>query len=152
LVLAFVSAHLLFSLPGVVCLGLLGVAFLDVSPLALLAALALAPLAALAMAGLGALLGSRAPSAIAGNLIGNLLLAGVLFLSPLMSRLDAYPGFLRPVAFVVPTTYAADAFRHVLGGVPTYLPLPVDLAVLGGLTVGLLMLAHRLLGWRGSRS
>lgn len=149
LVLAHSTGHLLFSLPGVVCLGLLAVASLEVAPLALVGALPLVPLAALAMVGIGALLGSRARNAITGNLISNLLIAVVLFLSPLMSRLDAYPGWLRPIAYLVPTTYVADAFRHVLGGDPTYLPFAVDLAVLLALTTGLLALAHRLLDWRG---
>ncbi len=149
LVLALCTAHLLFSLPGVLAMGVLAVSFLGVGPGGVLAALALAPLAALAMAGIGAFLGSRAPTAIVGNLIGNLLLAVVLFLSPLMSRLDAYPAFLRPVAYAVPATYVADAFRHVLGGEPTLLPFGADLAVLVGLAVVLLTLTHRLLDWRG---
>lgn len=149
LILALVSAHLLFSLPGVLVLGVLGLAFLGVTLPALLAALLLVPLSALAMTALGAVLGARAPNSIAGNLIGNMLLAAALFLSPLMNRIDAYPGFLRPVTFAVPTTYVADAFRHVLGGAPTYLPLAVDLAILVVLTVGGLTLVHRLMDWRG---
>jgi ABC-2 type transport system permease protein len=149
LVLAMCTAHLLFSLPGVLTLGVLAMLFLEVSLPGILAALALVPLAALTMAGVGAALGSRAPTAVAGNLIGNMLLAVTLFLSPLMSRLDAFPPFLRPVAFAVPTTYVADALRHVLGGTPTYLPIGVDLAVLAGLSGMTLVLAHRLLDWRG---
>jgi ABC-2 type transport system permease protein len=149
LVLALCTAHLLFSVPGLVAMFVIAVAWLGVGVTGALAALPLVPLAVLAMAGVGAFFGSRAPNAIAGNLIGNLLLAVVLFLSPLMSRLDAYPGFLRPVTYAIPTTYVADAFRHVLDGGPTYLPFAVDLFVLGALAVALLTLTHRLLDWRG---
>jgi len=149
LILALVSAHLLFSLPGVLVLGVLALVFLGVTLPALLAALLLVPLAALAMTGVGAVLGARAPNSIAGNLLGNLLLATALFLSPLMNRIDAYPGFLRPVAFAVPTTYVADAFRHVLAAEPTYLPLAVDLAILAAIIAVGLTAVHRLLDWRG---
>jgi ABC-2 type transport system permease protein len=148
LILALCTAHLVFSLPGVLAMGLISIGLLGVSFLGLLAAFALAPLAAVALAAVGTFLGSRAPNSIVGNLIGNLLLAVVLFLSPLMSRLDEYPVVLRPVAYLVPTTYVADAFRHVLGGAPTYAPFVVDLAVLVALGAALLLATHRLLDWR----
>ncbi|NUR26923.1 MAG: ABC transporter permease [Catenulispora sp.] len=148
LLLALCTGHLLFSLPGVVAMLAIGYFLLGVPAWGLLAALPLVPLAALTLAGVGAFLGSRAPNSIVGNMLGNLVLAVTLFLSPVMSQLDAYPAFLRPVAYVVPTTYVADAFRHVFDAGPVYLPFGVDLAVMAGLAVVLVALVHRLLDWR----
>ena len=65
-----------------------------------------------------------------------------------MTRLDAYPAALRPLAYAVPTTHVADAFRHVFDAGPVYLPFPVDVAVIGSLLVGLTVLVHKLLNWR----
>ncbi|MBV1850755.1 ABC transporter permease [Catellatospora tritici] len=149
LVLALCTGHLLFSLPGVAAMLALGWFLLGIPGTGVLAALPLVPLAALTLAGLGAFLGSRAPNSIVGNLIGNLVLAVALFLSPLMTRLDAYPALLKPVAYAIPTTYVADAFRHVFHAGPVLVPFWVDLAVMGGLTAALLVLTHRLLDWRG---
>jgi ABC-2 type transport system permease protein len=150
LVLALCTGHLLFSLPGVAAMLALAYFALSVPGTAVLATLPLIPLACLTLAGIGAFLGSRAPNSIVGNLIGNLILAVVLFLSPLMTQLSGYPAFLRPVAYAIPTTYVADAFRHVLSAAPTYAPMWVDLTVMGGLTLLLVTLTHRLLDWRSA--
>jgi ABC-2 type transport system permease protein len=148
LVLALCTGHLLFSLPGVAAMLAIGYFLLGVPLSGVLAVLPLVPLAALAMAGIGAFLGSRAPNSIVGNLLGNLVLAVALFLSPVMTELSAYPAVLRAVAYAVPTTYVADAFRHVLDAGPTYAPLVVDIAVMGGLAALLVALTHWLLDWR----
>ncbi|WP_089014659.1 hypothetical protein [Micromonospora inositola] len=76
--------------------------------------------------------------AIAGISIAAVVavLAFALLLSPVMTRLDAHPAVLRPLAYAVPTTYVADAFRDIFGSGPMYLPFAVDVAVLGGLLVG----------------
>jgi ABC-2 type transport system permease protein len=146
-VLALSTAHLAFSLLGVVAMLVLAVVFLGVPASGALGALALIPLAVVALAGLGAFVGSRAPSGIAGTLLGNLMLGVFLFLSPMMTHWDAYPAVLRPVAYAIPTTYIADAFRHAMGAA-TDLSLGTDVAVLAAVAVAGLWLTHRFLDWR----
>ena len=147
LVLALCTAHLVFSLPGVAAMLVLAGVFLAVPGWGLVGVLPLLPLATVALAGVGAFVGSRAPTGVAGTLLGNLMLTLFLFASLLMTRLDAYPAFLRPVVYLVPTTYVADAFRHLVGG-RTVLPVGVDVAVLAAVAVGTLWFTHRRLDWR----
>jgi ABC-2 type transport system permease protein len=146
-VLALSTAHLAFSLPGVVGMLVLAVVLLGVHVSGALWALALIPLAVVALVGLGAFVGSRAPSGIAGTLLGNLLLGAFLFLSPMMTHWSAYPAVLRPVAYAIPTTYMADAFRHAMGAA-TDLSLTTDVAALVAVAVAGLWLTHRCLDWR----
>jgi ABC-2 type transport system permease protein len=146
-VLALSTAHLAFSLPGVVGMLVLAVVFLGVEITGALGALALIPLAVAALVGLGAFVGSRARSGVVGTLFGNFLLSVFLFLSPMMTRWDAYPAFLQPVAYAIPTTYVADAFRHAMGAT-TDLPLTTDVLVLAAITIAGLWLTHRFLDWR----
>ena len=58
------------------------------------------------------------------------------------------PSWLQAVAHLMPLTYLGDALRQVMvGGVP-FAPLPVDIAVLAGLTVVFFGISARYFRWQ----
>ena len=105
LVFAIIAVSLLFALPGLVGVYVLGsVLFglpLMVQHLLLVPCI---PLCVLPMAGLGTLLGHYAPNGPTANVLGNLLIVFVGFLSPMMIPMDVLPVPLQIIARFVPTT------------------------------------------------
>jgi len=147
LILAAVAVSVLFSLPGMVVLTLLGMwifhLLLAPSPL-VLAVLLLAPMT---LSGLGAMIGVLAPNQQVANVLSNLALIVVMFLSPVLVRASALPGILQATARLLPPTYAADALRQTLAGRVT-VGVGVDLLIMLAFTVGSLYLVTARLDWR----
>jgi ABC-2 type transport system permease protein len=76
------------------------------------------------------------------QLILNMLVMPMFFLSGAMFPLDTVPAGMRVAAQLDPLAYGVDAFRGVLGGV-SHFGLPLDFAVLGAITLTILVLgAH----------
>ena len=148
LVLATVIAFLALSLPAVAATLALGVLILGlplaVSPLILV----VVPLISLTLSGLGALIGllGRTPDEV--NTTGTLVTFLLMGLGPVIIPPDRLPAILLTVSLLSPATYAASALRQVVFALPDRLPLALDLAVLSGITAGLLWLVDRRLDWR----
>ena len=71
----------------------------------------------------------------------------MLLLSGLFFPADLLPATLRFIAAVLPSTYLADALRHVMLAAPAAHPLVLDLAVLGAWLLSALFLSSRLFRW-----
>ncbi len=76
------------------------------------------------------------------QLILNILVMPMFFLSGAMFPLDTVPVGLRIAAQLDPLAYGVDAFRGILGGV-SHFGLGLDFAVLGVLTTAILVLGAR---------
>lgn len=145
--LAVLSVGVTCALPGLVGTYLLGVLFLGLSLSGSWALFLLALLSALSIAGLGALLGYSIPDSSAATIVSNLLIIVVTFLSPILVPADALPLPLHLLSWAIPSTYAADAFRSVIGG-QVGSNLVVDIVFLALSSVVLLSLAQWRLRWR----
>jgi ABC-2 type transport system permease protein len=104
-------------------------------------------LAPMALSGLGAVIGVLAPNQQVANVLSNLALVVVMFLSPVLVRASALPGILQIAAHVLPPTYATDALRQTLAGRVT-MGVGVDLLVLLAFTIGSLYVVTTKLDWR----
>lgn len=147
LVLAIIAVALLFALPGIIGTYLLGSLMLGLPLTGGWALILLVPLSTLSLAGMGALIGSSAPNAQTANLIANLMITIVGFLSPMMIPLERLPLPLHFTAWLLPTTYIADAFRQVLAG-SFNSTLLLDVLVLIASSVILLLIAAWRIDWR----
>ena len=78
-----------------------------------------------------------------------LISLGLTVLPPVYYPVSALPVAFRPLAYLSPTTYAADLLHGVVGlGAPSITTQLFDWAVLIGFTVGLLALASAKARWR----
>ncbi len=81
--------------------------------------------------------------------MANILMAVVIFLSPILIPPESVPAILRVTATIMPTTDVADAFRSALAG--NFGPgLTYDVLILLAYVTGFLTLVHRKLDWRAS--
>jgi ABC-2 type transport system permease protein len=123
-VLGTAASYATFAVPGVVLTGVTGALLYDL-PLRHLWVLApVAVLGGAALAGLGAALGLLAPKPEVATVAGQLAMTLVLFMG-----LVRPPGPLRPVAALLPSTYAIEALRESFAAAPRYGALAADLAV-----------------------
>ncbi len=148
-VLAIISVAVIFAFPGLAGTYILGVLLLGLPFSGGWSLIFLALLSALSIAGLGVLLGYSVPNPQAANVVSNLLILVVAFLSPIMIPADALPLPLRIISWIMPSTYAADAFRSVLAG-DVGPGLVVDIIFLTLSSVLLLSLAQWNLRWRSA--
>jgi ABC-2 type transport system permease protein len=149
LVLALISIGLFFSLPGIVGIYLFGSFFFGI-PLSLnWLFIVIMPLGAFPLAISGAMLGSYATKPEVAGMYYNCIVAFVSFLSPMLIPLQALPVPLRVISWFVPTTYAADAFRAVIGG-QIEINVLVDILLLIVFSGVLLALTQRKLDWRAT--
>ncbi len=147
LILAMAVSFLLMSLPSLFITILAGPALLGLSfRLSPLLAVVV-PLCTVSLAGVGGLLGligrSRDESLNLGFIFTLLLTA----MGPVVIPPDRLPAFMRVLGWVVPSTYAASAFRQTLIG-PVTGRLALDLGVLALVTVVSLGLVGRRMAWR----
>ncbi|HEX6989370.1 MAG TPA: ABC transporter permease, partial [Bacillota bacterium] len=147
LVLAFVAVSALSSIPGAI-INLQVAGWVLHQPVAWQPVLLLlVTLSVLSMAGVGVMIGVTARNGTHANIINNIVLVGVTFLSPVFVPLERLPEILQYTAMVLPTTYAAHGMRAAaLGGDGS--GLWVDLAVLAGWAAVSLWLAVTRLEWR----
>ncbi len=110
LLLALVTVYFLFALPGIFVTYIVGSIILGFPLFRGFVLLPLLPLGAFSLTGFGAFLGETA------NAFGNIFIGCVTFLSPMLVPLQSMPIFLRFIAWLLPTTYLADAFRSLLSG------------------------------------
>jgi ABC-2 type transport system permease protein len=148
-VLALSAVSLLLALPGLVAVYVTGCLLLGLPFASGLAILPMVPLATLSLTGVGAFLGAYAKNGQVANVIGNIVVGFVSFLSPIMIPLEYMPVPMQWIARLVPTTYAADGFRAALAG--NFGPaLAYDILILVLLMVVSLVAVHRKLDWRAN--
>lgn len=108
--------------------------FLDASlrfnPAALLAGLGLVAMYSLGFVGIAAAVACKARNIESYHSLILLLNLPVFFLSNALYPLDKMPGIFHTVALLNPTTYAVDATRYLMYGLPTEIGLWIDLPVL----------------------
>ena len=135
-VLGTAASYATFAVPGVVVTAVAGALLYDL-PLGRLWVLApVAVLGGAALAGLGAVLGLLAPKPEVATVAGQLGMTAVLFLGLVE---PAAP--VRPLAALLPSTYAVEALRETFAPVPDYAAVGVDLAVCAAFAVATLALA-----------
>jgi ABC-2 type transport system permease protein len=100
-------------------------------------------LTALMLAGIAQVLASRIQSMQGFHLVMNLALFPLLFFSGAFFPISDVPAWLEMLARVNPLTYAVDALQLAVyaGDSETFIGLPVDLGVLGGLAIGIYALS-----------
>ncbi len=142
-ILAFIT----LGIPNVAATVLLGKLLFSLPlaphPLALLVIL----LAALSLAAVGAVSGILSPDVTTQQVMDNLLLFGMLFLSPVLIPAERLPAFLQMTSRLLPTSYAVEALRKLLVGTVDATVM-MDIAVLSGFAAAALYLATRQLDWR----
>lgn len=134
-VAAILARTVLTSLPAAAGVAALGAALLGTPMPNLLLALPFLLLTCAALAGAGALIGFYSPSARAANLLTQAAYLAVVFFSPLMFPAEALPAGLRPIAYLLPTTYAAEALQALIAGGAQGSRLAFDAAALAGFTL-----------------
>jgi ABC-2 type transport system permease protein len=102
-------------------------------------------LTVLCVSGISLVIAARARSFSEGSLATDALGAGLVFLAPVYYSPDTLPRVLRSAAYVLPTTYAADGVRILLGGGTA---VGRELLVLAAMTVVTLGTGFRMMRWR----
>jgi ABC-2 type transport system permease protein len=85
---------------------------------------------ALTFAAFGILFSARAQEMSSAMVPMNLIRLPMLFVSGIFLPLEAMPGLLRPIAYLMPLTYAVDAMRQTVLGPPAPLTLLRDMIAL----------------------
>ena len=135
-VLGTAASYATFAVPGVVATAVTGALLYDL-PLGRLWVLAPVVVAGgAALAGLGAALGLLAAKPEVATVAGQLAMTVVLFLGLVEPR-----GVLRPVAALLPSTYAVEALRESFAPAPEWGAVAVDLAVCAAAAVVALAIA-----------
>ncbi|MBN1813437.1 MAG: ABC transporter permease [Anaerolineae bacterium] len=102
-------------------------------------------LCALVFAAFGILFSARADEMPNAMMPMNLVRFPMLFVSGVFVPLEAMAGFLRPIAYLMPLTYAVDAMRQSVLGPLDPMMLPADLGALSLFLALFLALATRAL-------
>ncbi len=147
MILAFVSVSTIFTLPAMLFTIYVGKLWLGFSVHLTWGLLPIMVLAGLSMCGLGVFIGVYARNGHHANIMNTLAMGMVTFLSPILIPYDNLPRILQWTSKLLPTSYAADAFRASLSGATFLQVLPQSL-VLAGFSVALLYLATGRLDWR----
>ncbi len=147
MILAFVSVSTIFTLPAMLFTIYVGSLWLGFSVHLTWGLLPIMVLAGLSMCGLGVFIGVYARNGHHANIMNTLAMGMVTFLSPILIPYENLPRLLQWTSKLLPTSYAADAFRASLSGAPLLQVLPQCL-VLAGFSVALLYMATGRLDWR----
>jgi ABC-2 type transport system permease protein len=105
-------------------------------------------LGALTFVSIGYVIASFARTEEAANGMTSVVQFPLMFLSGIFFPIEIMPDWLRSVATVMPLTYLGDALRQVMvGGVP-FVPLGVDVLILGAWLVVCLGISSRFFRWQ----
>lgn len=147
----FVAANLLrglmSTLPSFVLMGVIGYWIYGVD-IQLSWALPMVMLLSLtSIVGLGVCIGFWSPNQQLTNMLVQLLMMAVTFLSPVMVGMDQLPKALQVISYIFPTTYAADAMRIVLLQGWTNAVM-LDCLMMLLYTCGTVFIVNKLVSWR----
>lgn len=148
-VFALLSVGFVFALPGLIGVYVFGSLMLGLPFTGGPLLIPIAFLSALSLIGFGAIIGSYVNDGQTASIVANLLIVMVGFLSPTLMPPEALPAPLRVFSTVMPTTYAADAFRQVLNG-QFGMTLALDLLVLVLTSVVFLTWLSYKVDWRSN--
>jgi ABC-2 type transport system permease protein len=105
-------------------------------------------LGALTFLAVGYIIASWARTEESANAMTSVVQFPLMFLSGIFFPISFMPGWLQPVASVLPLTYLADALRQTMVGGAAYASLAVDGLVLGGWMVACFLIAARFFRWQ----
>ncbi len=111
------------------------------------ALLGLVVLGILTFVALGAVLASFAKSQESGAPLVQFVQLPMLFLSGIFFPADFLPHSIKPIMNILPSTYLADALRHLMLAIPSAYTFGTDLAAMGVWLVGSLLIAARFFRW-----
>jgi len=109
---------------------------------------ALIALGALTFLAIGYVIASYARTEETANALTSVVQFPLMFLSGIFFPIEFMPDFLQPVAAVMPLTYLGDALRQTMVGGAAYVPLEVDVLVLGGWLVVSFLISARFFRWQ----
>ncbi len=113
---------------------------ITVTPLLVLKLVPLVLLVSFCLSGLGILVASRMRSQQAFQVVMQLLIFPLMFLSGVFFPVEGVPTWLMVIAKLNPVTYAVDAIRQVfLGG-----QVAGDISAQGAMSIGVTVLGHRM--------
>jgi ABC-2 type transport system permease protein len=113
-----------------------------------LAIAGLVAVGALTFVSIGYVIASFAKTEEAANGMTSVVQFPLMFLSGIFFPLEIMPDWLRSVATFMPLTYLGDALRQVMVGGAPFVPLGVDIAVLGGWLLVCLGISARFFRWQ----
>jgi ABC-2 type transport system permease protein len=127
----------------------IGVKFLGVEVIGgWLAIVGLVAVGALTFVSIGYVIASFARTEEAANGMTSIVQFPLMFLSGIFFPLEIMPDWLRSIATFMPLTYLGDALRQVMVGGAPFVPLGVDIAVLGAWLVACLVISGRFFRWQ----
>ncbi len=147
MVLAFVSVSTVFTMPAMLLTMYVGGLWLGFAVRISAAVIPVMLLSGLSMCGLGVMYGVYARNGHHANIMNTLTTGVVMFLSPVLIPYENLPRLLQISSRLLPTSYAASAFRAAVAGA-TMRDIWIDCAVLAVFAVSLLYMATRKLDWR----
>jgi ABC-2 type transport system permease protein len=105
-------------------------------------------LGALSFVSIGYVIASFARTEEAANGMTSIVQFPLMFLSGIFFPLEIMPDWLRSIATFLPLTYLGDALRQTMVGGTPFVPLGLDVAILGGWLVACLAIAARFFRWQ----
>ena len=114
----------------------------------MLVVMGLIALGALTFLAVGFIIAAWARTEESANALTSVVQFPLMFLSGIFFPISFMPGWLQPVAALLPLTYLADALRQTMVGGGAYAPLGVDVLVLGGWMVVCFAIAARYFRWQ----
>lgn len=147
LILAFVSVSAIATVPSLAITIAVGSIWLGFPVSLNLLVIPIVLLAVLSMAGLGAAIGVYARNGHHANMMNSLTLVLVTFLSPVIIPVENLPLPLQYTAKLLPTSYAANAFRAALSG-RVDSAVMLDVLILACFAIAIMTYATKKLDWR----
>jgi len=127
----------------------IAVAFLDVTILgSYLQLFAVIFLGAIIFLCIGFLLGSLAKTQQSIQAIGNLVIFPQIFLSGIFYPIESLPGFIQPVAAILPLSFVANALREIANNGASLVQIPLDMLGIGVWMVISFIAATRYFIWK----
>lgn len=105
-------------------------------------------LGALTFISIGFVIASYARTEEAATALTSIVQFPLMFLSGIFFPIEFMPDILRPVAAALPLTYLGDALRQEMVGGSAFVPIPVDVLVLGAWLVGSFLISARFFRWQ----
>jgi len=105
-------------------------------------------LGAVTFVSIGYVIASFARTEESANGMTSIVQFPLMFLSGIFFPLEIMPNWLRTIATFMPLTYLGDALRQVMVGGTPFVPLGVDVAILGGWLVVCLGISARFFRWQ----
>ena len=105
-------------------------------------------LGALTFISLGYVVASFTPTEESAGALVSVLQFPLMFLSGIFFPVEVMPEYLQGVAALLPLTYLGDALRQVMVGGSPFVPLPVNVLVLGGWLVASFLISARFFRWQ----